>query len=729
MTRTFLSLFLLLCLSTSAALAEDIGTNNLKVTILPVGQGMELAGIRKGATDLLAARSPLFSLTLRRLADQAGLTITSRDNWAQVTTTNDGRNCRFVFTHPVDTAFPDTLTATVDIVVSGNRSQWHLSVNGVGNNHSLMDITFPEVNIAAPGNDQVLIPKYSGTLLPNPVAGNINKNLYYPRGWSATMQFLAYYNAQYGIYLGFHDPGASLKHFIIRATNGHLNFRGTWPAADKTVAGNDFHMDGPFELDLFTGDWFDAARIYKQWAAQHAEYWPKMTAERKLRQAALGRINVWGTYMEDTSVSMATMQNEMTDFIALFQDDLDIPVGIHWYRWNDKDFDNDYPDYFPERDGMSALIDDIQRSGNAAVMPYINGRLYDTDLTGDWDYTSLGKPSATKKEGGTAYTQHFNNNTFAVMCPTRTGWQDILKDASTQLTGRIGAGGIYLDMVAAAGPTECMDPDHHHPLGGGHWWRDGYREMFAKIRTAMAPVKFVVVEGGADYMADQVDGFLTDGWQADNLVPAFQAVYGGRVQLVGKGAKAAYNDPAFYCKLGQGLVRGVEPGRFFLWFAHDSNADLARPFVKKIVTMRYKLSDFLAFGTMLRPLPLTGNIPMITSSWRDYGSAVDVTIPAIQTGLYRDEHTGALAAVFVNTSMNDTITFTFNFNGRNYGCSEDLTIRKIQPGADNPQQTIDNTFSKTVTLAPMDTVAFIVDNCRHPFPWPMVLQAITGHDH
>ncbi|HHB77339.1 MAG TPA: hypothetical protein ENK84_12515 [Desulfobulbus sp.] len=614
----------------------------------------------------------------------------------------------------------------MDIEISGDRSQWHLSVNGVGNNHSLMDITFPEVNIAAPGNDQFLIPKYSGVLLPNPVTNGIDRDLYYPRGWSATMQFLAYYNASYGIYLGFHDPKASLKHFVVKAMDGHLDFRGTWPAADKTVAGNDFHMDGPFELDLFTGDWFDAARIYKSWASQHAEYWPKMAPERKLRQAKLGRIGIWGYYSADTNSSMAAMEGAMSDFIDFFQTDLDVPVGIHWYRWNYKDFDNDYPDYFPERDGMSALIDDIQRSGNAAIMPYINGRLYDTDLTGSWDYTSRGKPSTTKKENGAAYTQNFNNNTFAVMCPTRTDWQDILVDASAQLTGRIGAGGIYIDQVAAAGPTEDMDPAHHHPLGGGHWWRDGYREMFARIRNTIAPGRFIIVEGGADYMADQVDGFLTDGWQADNLVPAFQAVYGGRVQLVGKATGTSrYHNQSFYCKLGQAFVHGVEPGRQALWIVHDTNADQARPFIKKLATMRYKLSDFLAFGTMLRPLPLIGNIPMITSSWRDFGTAVDVTIPAIQTGLYRDEHTGALAAVFVNTSMHDTITFSFNFNGRNYGCSEDLTIRKIQPGTDNPPQTIDNTFSKTVTLAPMDTVAFIVDNCRHPFPWPMILQAIT----
>ena len=720
-------LVLFFCLTAPPARAYDIGGNDLQITIEPVAQGLELAGIRKGGLALLAAPSSLFSLTLSRLSDQQSFTIRSTDGWATIHTGNDNNRFTAVFAGPADDNLPAGLRVTVTLDVSGVRSQWNLSVTGIGVAHSLLEVTYPELNIRAPGSDYFLLPKYSGVLIPDPVAGGIDRELLYPRGWSATMQFLAYYNATYGIYLGFHDPGASIKYFSLKATNGYLNFRGKIPAADKSIAGNDFHMDGPFELDLFTGDWFDAARIYQRWARQYAEYWPKMTPERKLRQAELGRIGIWGYYAADTNTSMASIKGAMSDFINFFQTDLDVPVGIHWYKWNFKDFDDDYPNYFPERDGMDTLISELQQSGNATIMPYINGRLYDTDLTGDWDYATRGRPSATKKANGGVYTQHFNGNTFAVMCPTQTDWQDILVDAAFQLTGRIGAGGIYLDQVAAASPVQCMDANHNHPLGGGHWWRDGYRDMFAKIRNSIAPGKFVIVEGGADYMADQVDGFLTDGWQANNLVPAFQAVYGGRVQLVGKATGTSrYHNQSFYCKLGQAFVQGVQPGRQSLWIVHDSDADLARPFVKRLATMRHKLSNFLAFGTMLKPLPVTGDIPLITSSWRDYGSPVDVTLPAIQTGLYRDEHTGDLAAVFVNTSMSDTLDFSFTLHGREFGCAGKLSLEKITTNQDGSPHEVDTTFTQNTQLAPMDAAAYIIRGC-HPFPWPMFLRAITGN--
>ena len=434
------------------ARADDIGGNELQITIGPVGKGLEIAGISKAGLALLAAPSSLFSLTLRRISDQQSFTIRSTDGWTTIHTDHDNNRFTAVFTDPADANLPDSLQVTATLDVSGVCSQWNLSVTGVGTAHSLLEVTFPELNIRAPGNDSLLIPKYSGKVIADPVAHGIDRDLLYPRGWSATMQFLAYYNTNYGIYLGFHDPKASLKHFVVKATEGHLNFKGTIPVENKTVANNDFHLDGPFELDLFTGNWFDAAQIYKRWAARQADYWPVMTLERKMRQQTLGRITAWGTYMEDTSVSMQTMHDEMSTFIQLFQAEDGLPVGIHWYRWNSKDFDDDYPDYFPERDGMEDLISDIQQSGNAAIMPYINGRLYDTDLIGTWEYASRGRPSAAKKENGEAYTQPFNGNTFAVMCPTQTVWQDILVDAALQLTGRIGAGGIYLDQVAAAAP-------------------------------------------------------------------------------------------------------------------------------------------------------------------------------------------------------------------------------------------------------------------------------------
>ncbi len=698
---------------------QIVGTGELTITLQSTTGGMEIAGIESATVEILDTVSPIFSLSIADVTTDATTTIASTSDWATVNVSNDGSHCRIAFANPSGANLPNSLQATVSITVTDKQSHWDLSVTGLGNTHTLTDVDFPELNLNAPGNDRFLIPKYSGVLLPDPVTDAVDYDMFYPRGWSATMQFLAYYNENYGVYLGFHDPKASLKHFHLKTENGHLHFQGNVVIPDKTLPGNDWQMPGHFELDSFTGDWYDAALIYKNWGSSSAEYYPSVTPERTLRQNELGSIGVWGYYSASSSTSMANIESAMNDYIDYFTG---IPVGIHWYQWNTLDFDNDYPNYFPERTGMTDLVSRIQQSGGY-IMPYINGRLYDTDLTGEWDYTTRGLPDAAKRSDGSVYTQDFSGNTFAVMSPTQINWQNIITDAAQQLTDRIGSKGIYIDQVAAAGPVEDMDPAHNHPLGGGHWWRDGYRNMLSGVHSAIPAGRFIVVEGGADYLADEVDGFLTDGWLTNNLVPAFQTVYSGRVQLVGKHTGTSrYHNQSFYCKLSQAFVQGIQPGRTSLWIVHDSNADIAAPFVKKIATMRYKLKDFLAFGTMLRPLTLSGNIPDITSSWTDYGTPVDVTISAVQSSAYQHKNDGSIAVIFANASMTDTLAFPFNFDGTQYGFSGMVNVQKITETTDGTPELTTGTFSKTVSLAPLDSVAYVVTPVRFDIFLPLIVK-------
>ncbi len=688
----------------AASLDAVVGTGDLRITLETVGTGMELAAIEGEGVPMLGGSSPIFTLHLAEVESGAESAIDSLGDWGQIAVANDGTHCRVTFSQP-GSGFPSGLTVRFDLTVEGRRSQWFLAVSGLGAATTLMEVDFPDLALTAEGGDTFLIPKYSGTLLPDPVASGVDYDLFYPRGWSATMPFAAYYNADYGLYLGFHDPAASVKHFRIQAEGDHLRFRGNIIIADKTVAGNDWALPGHFELDLFEGDWYDAALIYRDWASYEADYWPGDETAREQRQQSLGEIAIWGYYSADTSVSMATIEGEMLDYVNYFDG---LPVGIHWYRWNYLDFDDDYPDYFPEREGMDDLVASVQAAGGA-LMPYLNGRLYDTDLTGTWDYATRGYPGATKAADGTAYTQFFNGNTFAVMCPTHADWRGIIVDAARQLTERIGTAGVYIDQVAAAGPTECMDASHGHPLGGGHWWRDGYRAMLEGAHTAMPDGRFVVVEGGADYLADQVDGFLVEGWLTNNLVPAFQAVYGGRVQLVGKRTGTSrYHNESFYCKLSQAFVQGVQPGRMSLWIVHDPEADLAAPFVKRLATMRARLRNYLAFGRMLRPLELEGSIPTITSSWTDYGTPVDVTISAIQHGLYRNEEDGSIAVIFANASMTDTLDFAFTFEGSRYGFGGDLFVRQVTESAEGAPQVKPNSFTQAVSMEPLEVMAFVI---------------------
>jgi hypothetical protein len=696
-------IYLILFPLNSITAQEIIGNSQLSISLQNNFTGMELSSIQSNGTEMLEAHSYLFFLYFTEVSTGDNNTISATSGWGNVDISNNGSYCTVVFSSPSNPGLPDSLTAILSVSVNGAKSQWDLSVSGISDDYTLTRVNFPKFKIKAESNDNFLVPKYSGKSIPNPHANNIDVELNYPRGWSATLPFLSYYNDSYGIYLGYHDPGASTKSFIVKAESNYVKFYGKINIPDKTLAGNDWELPGVFELDLYEGNWYDAAMIYKEWTSAAADYWPQMTQERMQRQNEMGRTGAWGYFEADTAYPMSSIENKFLSFDNFFSG---IPTGIHWYRWNYVQFDNDYPDYFPERSGMTEMLEDLHQNSDVYVMPYINGRLYDTDLP---DYNTNGYPFSTKDENGDILWQEFSGNIFAVMCPTQTPWQNILIDAADQLTDRIGSDAIYLDQVCAAGPTECMDMAHGHTLGGGHWWRDGYNEMFERIRDSIPAGKFVTVEGGTDYLADDVDGFLTDGWTTTYLVPAFQAIYGGKVQFFGTSTWTSnYHNQSFYCKLSQAFVNNIQPGRFSLWIVFDEDADLARPFVRDIATMRYKLRNFMSFGSMLRPIEIIGAIPDITSTWYEYGDSIDVTISAIQKNIYQSKNGDSVCVVFANALMTDSLSFSFDLMGNDYNLSGDLCVRTITETTDDTVVTMNNGFSLNVGLAPMKSVAYVI---------------------
>jgi hypothetical protein len=682
---------------------ETVGSGALQVILEDSAHGVDILRINNNSTNMLEAGSEIFTLNITQISSDTDMVIGSVTNWADVQITNNGTSCEIIFSDASAVGLPGTLTAVFTVNVIDGKSAWDLSVSGLGTNYSLINVVFPELKIKAAGNDYFLLPKYSGKAVPDPLASAIDYRLFYPRGWAATMQFFSYYNNDYGLYLGFHDPYASIKTFVARAESGYLKFAVEIPAADKSVGGNDWSLPGVFELDVYSGGWYEAAAIYKEWVFANAGYRPQMTPARIQRQNELGKMGVWGYFSSDTNYPMSSIQQQMTDFVNFFPG---IPAGIHWYQWNYEDMDDNYPDYFPERSGMIELVSNMQASAETCIMPYINGRLYDTELP---DYSVNGYPCAAKQSDGSIYYQNFNGSHFAVECPSQSHWQDILVDVSSQIVNRIDSKGVYIDQVCAASPVECMATNHNHTLGGGHYWRDGYKQMFDKVHTALTAGRFVTVEGGDDYMVDEVDGFLTDGWTTDYLVPAFQTVYGDRVQFFGtRTGTSTYNNQSFYCKLAQSFVNGIQPGRFSLWIVHDSNAGLARPFVRNIAAMHYKLREFLAFGCLQKPLSIAGNIPDITSVWTDYGTAVSVTISAIQSSVYKNRAEDSVAIVMANASMTNTISCSFAFSGADYGLYGDLNIRSVTEESDGVVQSNQNSFIQSVQLAPMKSAAYII---------------------
>jgi len=733
--------FLFLFSTLIQAQTTTISSGRLSISVNIAGNGVQLLSIKDNGTEVLnaGAVSNFFTLRLKNINTNAIKTLSSQTAWGTISIPSNTSSCSIQLSNPIGADLPANLAAIITIETNGEKSSWDLSVTGLGADYSLMEVLFPQLNIKAEGNDYFLLPYYTGKLIETPGNGidyfddpNINTtadNLIgiYPRGWSTTMQFLSYYNDNYGLYFGFHDPDAALKQFQVVNRNGGVSVFCKFPAPNKSIAGNDWQLPGVFQLDSFNGDWYDAALRYKAWASVRAGYWPQNTVERRARQAVIGDIGIWAyNFIKLDGNNVAATEN----FINQFADFMDTPVGFHLYEWYNLPHDNDYPDYSNVISGFAQMVSNTQNgNSNIHIMPYINGRLWDIDLTGGiFDYNTQGFPYTTRKSDDTAYTQTFTNhnynitNTFGVMCPTQAPWQNIITNESYEVTETLGCSGIYIDQVGCSSPVQCMKANHQHTLGGGDYWRGGYKHMFENIHTALSNNKFVTVEGGCDYLADEVDGFMVQGWLSDHLVPAFTVVYGGRVQLFGtQTGTSHYGDQQFYAKLAHGFAHGIQTGRMSIWLGINPSANanklMAANYVKTLGKMRHRLKDFMSFGEMKRPITIAENTPVTLSyTVRDIGaglSNVPVSISSIQKSVWKKDN--AVALIFENARIQSppgvsggNLDFSFLFNPDNYGLTGALTIQEITPDSDGAIVAFDAANPKNVSLPNLGIVAYII---------------------
>ena len=83
---------------------------------------------------------------------------------------------------------------------------------------------------------------------------------------------------------------------------------------------------------------------------------------------------------------------------------LGVPAGFRWYNWHQIPLDNDYPHYFPAKDGFAPGVAELKTAG-VFVMPCINGRLWDSHDRGaeDFEFSKLALAAATKQDNGLPY--------------------------------------------------------------------------------------------------------------------------------------------------------------------------------------------------------------------------------------------------------------------------------------------------------------------------------------
>ncbi|MCC7353638.1 MAG: hypothetical protein IT330_07745 [Anaerolineae bacterium] len=551
-----------------------------------------------------------------------------------------------------------------------DASEWRISVYNRSARYGLWTVTFPILSqLAASAEAELFMPEGWGVVHRDP----IHADLRLPTGWNIfddptiqsdtfavdypmglwTMQFVALCEGRSGLYLAAHDREGHQKRFqvIPHPVEERLAWQITHYPAEMGAAGKDYHLPYPVVVGTFTGDWIDAAKIYRQWAKGDSIWFPPTPTEMSqetpqwFKEIALwGRVGVVGSRV--IAGDAATAVPEALRFAEHFG----VPVAVHWYGWHQIPFDDHYPEYLPPKEGFKEGVAKLRAAG-VRVIPYINGRLFDP-RTESWQREGAAAFCALNEHGEKYEEIYGQSPPLSPMCPKTPYWQNKIASIVEELVGEYGVDGVYIDQIGAAAPKLCFNPAHPHAAGGGHFWVEGYREMLQRARTQIRrknPDAVLVTEDGAEPYSGLLDGFLMCNQTMEAMVPAYPAVYGdvnltfGRY-LYAEDAEAIW---PFRVKAAQMFTFGAQMGWLSAWiFDFPREAE----YLKMLAQVRYRSLKYLAYGELVHP-PMVdaAGLPAISTQWELWRKAQRVTVLPILYSAWQAPD-GALGIAVTNLS-------------------------------------------------------------------------------
>ena len=516
------------------------------------------------------------------------------------------------------------------------QSAWRITVANRSKRYGVWDVFFPVFQRISPdGPPAVAVPRSNWGLLYRD--GKARQDGSYPScNWP--MQFLCVNQGESGLYLACHDPEAWPKRFSL-TPGGEFCFQVHAP--NQGVAGAGYEQAFPIAVGCYRGDWWEGARAYRRWAIASAPWARKgPVAARKDTPKKLTGLGLWmlgGGFAKDVVPKMAAAAK-------LF----DVPIGIHWYNWHEIPFDTYYPNYFPTKPGFAEGVRELTGKGIVA-MPYINGRLWDS---GNENFKGA-LPFACKDPAGKPYIETYGSKRpLAVMCPFTRFWQDKVNDICHRLMTECGVNAIYIDQIAAAGPRLCYDKTHGHPLGGGSWWADGYRDMLTRIRQAAhADGRDVILttENNAECYMDTVDAFLTWNPRDDREIPMMTAVYSGYTTYFSSPSAVGDELRAFAASQGRDFLFGCQLGWMGFELLDPKNREKAE-YLRDLAKHRLAAKKFMELGQLLGEIKPWSAVPSVEVEWgRSWGGkgAHKAVLPAVMATVWRAPD-GELAIVATN---------------------------------------------------------------------------------
>lgn len=647
-----------------ASESQIISSGNLKVTLGGNGNGLDLLAIcdvRKEKPLLSRGANTLFTLNLRHVENKSKLHLNSREGWGNIQTVSTKNMHTWVFSDHKE-AENISVILTASCAPEQSRISWDLSVQNESAIYSVQEAEYPRLTLNTDDHTTLLSPYGSGEIRRHLSSAAAHASLNYP-GFGASLQCGAVYNTKMGcgIYYGIHDPAPAYKvcNFDKQIFKQTVSFGFTYPFEFIDKAGNTSALAGKAVWQLFDGDWYDACMIYKDFVDKEANWLPETDENGPVHTAEWMKTcsHWWRSMLDDPCLEPEKSENWCEETLKAHED-LGVPSANHVYHWHQTIFDNEYPHFFPAKREFIRKAPLLQQTG-IKLVPYINSRCWD-DLDGgadDWEFTSKALSETTKDLDGNTFIElsPFNKPNggpkvrLAVMCPSSVIWQDLQCELVDKVYNELGMDGVYLDQIAAAKPNLCADPHHNHAAGGGSWWIENYNHMASRMKTHGPETGAFVTECTGEAYMKSIEALLSWAWVRNSQVPAFSAVYGGRVALVGRDYNSLKDEEGVKIFAAESFLFGEQMG----WIIpHQYLTTCYREFYKKCVRAREAHKEFFYAGKLLRPLAIESDQAPVTTYGCVMAEGQIISVPAVM-GAHWKKFTGKQELIVLTNLSNN----------------------------------------------------------------------------
>ena len=704
-----------------------------------------LVDVAHGANLLAVGGGHLWQVALGRVTDDRKakpVTVTSAaaaDRSYTIERTDGGVSLHLKWAKVSSSEEKNTLAARARIVANaGSRHlKWRIDVDCASTGRGLHHVDFPMLSSIVPMGDAqktaLFAPTSTGEVIGNPFASGKKYPADHTGRKGHTMQYSAVYGPAGGLFLGAQDGRARTKtfhHEFDRKTETLTYYLRNVPE-NRDAVGVDYRMPYDFVATTFKGDWFTAAKIYRQWAIKQIWCSEGPLHRRKSTPDWFKNLAYWMIAWEQKGIGggkeyekvikpkIGPDKDQTLADIDTIATRIGLPTAVHFYGWHHNNFDRDVPEYFPARIGDKAFRRQVQAihgmGAGTRVMPYINGRCWN-DKTPSYKEQNVVKHVVKNRQG----KPHKQGAYGDWMCSHTPFWQDTLVKMSERLVRDYGADGVYYDQVSFAAQN-CFDPDHGHPVGVNMF--DGERTALVKCRDAIRkinPDAILTGEMVSESLMDCLDGILLSVDQIPaGTVPAFQAVYNDYFILFGN-MNLNYDEPVKVTPMvvGESFTAGDQLGWFNTWPiftpGHPRNMGVywkdpkatrrVADFTVHIVRLRYHAGrKFLVYGEMLKPLAFTNPLAHVKGWWQKFRKVEIRSLPAVMHSVWKAPD-GSLGIVLCNITHDEHVV-KFRLDLRDYGMPEAQTYVLVERASHAVETTVatyrTRSFDTSVTMPPL----------------------------